>query len=899
MSTDLKAQPRLTLCDFDPAGQERMVRELLRKGVGGWSSLHPDVRKPRDASPGEPSLWHQFAPEQRGVRWAAGKAGYHITPAIVVAQKEWEDGWGVGRVRSSDVLGRWAIVVERDFGTIEEQLGFIEEFGHKSSIWPHALVLSGDTRPSASVAAHGHPLSAGKSVHAWYLLEPCGLSAAEAAQRALIGVMRGDLALASVGASCRKPGCIAMVRGMEARVQTLGYLDTDLPRYEALGLVSLCDRYASVELGVQDSVTAYEAYRTMHSLAQRRKAHQPLPMWWEHWAKERTPGSEESIRLLDPLCAEVLRRYEELLDGDAGAYRYAVELQKARAEFRGDSSAHEADEDLEDHILIELRGVTRTVEAWAEEAAEPGKVSGSVRCPFHDDHNRSAEFSAYRGGKAFLRCHACGTSWGRGAVSSGAIAPKPLADMSAKELRALAKEKAEKERQIKESQKERNEKPDPRLLSDEEMDRLNATYAYLKDTGRILRLDKGVQYTDTVFRRLGVEERMWLESVNGARRHTYEGIRFDPQAGVEVVEDGLQYRNSFRADLLARRAVWGGESAAVGDFLAVVRNLCRDDSGAVSDVEAGWLLQWVANAVQHPEALQSGVILIGAQGTGKDTLCNILRGLFDPRYVYVLRKDELDSQFNSWVEGHLFLWANEVVGDAMRNMVSVSQRLKPYVTDRYVTVEAKGENQRTVKQFNKMLIASNSAVPIALEDTDRRWSVFRSTVRLNGEVAARVSTMLEQRDTPEGRQYWGELCGWLWDTPFEDGFDPRQPFENSARAALKSDSRDSLEEWWDDLLREMPDDCAFPVAQVWELFRVMDPKAADRLNSKALGRKRPSCLRTASDGKSRWVVRGDGMTPTGRTLGDAWIRERIVAASAGQRVERHATSRPQVSDLTN
>lgn len=462
----------LVLGDWESqSSQDDKRKALLRYAAEGWADqpAFAGLVPFHHAQPGDLAWGQAFAPGQDRTKPAAGKAGYHITPAIIEAY----EGWDRGRVKATAVRGRWAIVVERDYGSISEQLVALQAFGDATGLYPHALVLSGDDRPSAQPAALGldgdpKELATGKSVHAWFLLEPCDLTDAAKAQQALIGVLRGDLALASPGASCRMPGRVAVSDALGVRrVQTLAYLDLEQPRYGTAEIIGACDRYAVEALGVRSAAQAFEAYRAVHGLAQQVRAKKSPPAWFVTWAGARFPAEVGDANALNTRWYRHIPRLVEAMQVGAGTagggpFEWAVGLAEARSATAAGSATcpHDADDELGDDVEVSLLGEVRTVAEWIGEArSRDAKVAGDVPCPYHADQNPSAQFRAYRDGRAYLRCHACACTWGRGAdVAATAALPALVLDdevaasaaeaagMTAAELRALAKDKASEEK---------------------------------------------------------------------------------------------------------------------------------------------------------------------------------------------------------------------------------------------------------------------------------------------------------------------------------------------------------------------------------------------------------------------------------------------------------------------
>ncbi|MBO3706665.1 MAG: hypothetical protein J5X21_09685 [Candidatus Accumulibacter sp.] len=121
-------------------------------------------------------------------------------------------------------------------------------------------------------------------------------------------------------------------------------------------------------------------------------------------------------------------------------------------------------------------------------------------------------------------------------------------------------------------------------------------------------------------------------------------------------------------------------------LLDLVEYLCSGDEHG--ERVARWLLQWMAYPLQHPGGkMASAVIMHGPQGTGKSTLFQAYSKIYGD-YASVLNQRGLEDRFNAdWIEGKLFLLAEEVVPRA--NMWHLKGELKELVTGEWVRINSK------------------------------------------------------------------------------------------------------------------------------------------------------------------------------------------------------------------
>lgn len=102
----------------------------------------------------------------------------------------------------------------------------------------------------------------------------------------------------------------------------------------------------------------------------------------------------------------------------------------------------------------------------------------------------------------------------------------------------------------------------------------------------------------------------------------------------------------------------GGVEPKAGDFPRIRRIIDTVTANDASGAE--WLLDWMAQKVQNPDARnQTAVVLHGEQGTGKTTLVFLLAEMIGPRNAVSISQSELESSFNSIFASKLLVIADE------------------------------------------------------------------------------------------------------------------------------------------------------------------------------------------------------------------------------------------------
>lgn len=139
--------------------------------------------------------------------------------------------------------------------------------------------------------------------------------------------------------------------------------------------------------------------------------------------------------------------------------------------------------------------------------------------------------------------------------------------------------------------------------------------------------------------------------------------------------------------------------------------------------EYTFLLKWIAYPLQHPGAkMATAVVMFGAEGPGKSLLWEqVVRRIYG-EYGTTIGQAQLESQFTGWQSRKLFALAEEVVSrEEMRHYKGV---LKHLVTGETLQINEKNMPVREESNHLNFVFLSNSTVPLALDDGDRRYLVL-------------------------------------------------------------------------------------------------------------------------------------------------------------------------------
>lgn len=201
--------------------------------------------------------------------------------------------------------------------------------------------------------------------------------------------------------------------------------------------------------------------------------------------------------------------------------------------------------------------------------------------------------------------------------------------------------------------------------------------------------------------------RMWLEHP-GRRTVLPEQVGFDPTERNAEIKCNL----------------WGGwpttpKRGSCALLFELLEYLCgnEDDPRAVYQ----WILHWLAYPIQNPGAkMQTAILMHGPEGSGKNTFFGVVRRLYG-RYGGIFSQTELESQFNGWASGRLFMIGNEVVTRV--ELYHQQGRLKNMVTEGEWQVNEKNLPARMEANHCNFVFFSNRIDIAKLDREDRRYCV--------------------------------------------------------------------------------------------------------------------------------------------------------------------------------
>jgi hypothetical protein len=198
---------------------------------------------------------------------------------------------------------------------------------------------------------------------------------------------------------------------------------------------------------------------------------------------------------------------------------------------------------------------------------------------------------------------------------------------------------------------------------------------------------------------------------------------YDPRCGEMIDENTI---NTFKeSPLMKVKAEYG----AVLDVPKTI-GLLLDTVFTDSETKHGFL-NWLAFIFQRRE--KTGVVWVfkGVQGSGKGIIADtIMGGIFGSNMVKNLTDTQMNSQFNSIMEDRMVVHFNEISAENKRDRIAVKNKLKTWITDDTITINTKGVKEYEKTNFINIIINTNEAVPVDIDENDRRFTIVHTDTTL-------------------------------------------------------------------------------------------------------------------------------------------------------------------------
>ncbi|MHB1381955.1 MAG: DUF5906 domain-containing protein [Thermoleophilia bacterium] len=196
-------------------------------------------------------------------------------------------------------------------------------------------------------------------------------------------------------------------------------------------------------------------------------------------------------------------------------------------------------------------------------------------------------------------------------------------------------------------------------------------------------------------------------------RRQYKGIVFAPPKDITAPDKSLNgYYNLYKGLAVEARE---------GNCKYYLRHIRSNISNGDKQIYE-YILNWLADLFQHPgEKPGVSLVLGGYQGSGKGVFVNPILGIVGAHGLHVSHSKRITGGFNSHLKNALLVFADEAVWGGDK---AAEGALKALVTEDQLSIEPKGFDAFMVKNYVRLIMASNNTwvCPAGLEE--RRFFVI-------------------------------------------------------------------------------------------------------------------------------------------------------------------------------
>lgn len=199
---------------------------------------------------------------------------------------------------------------------------------------------------------------------------------------------------------------------------------------------------------------------------------------------------------------------------------------------------------------------------------------------------------------------------------------------------------------------------------------------------------------------------IWLKSKH---RRQFDGIIFNPN----LREENSKHYNLWKGFSITQKR------GCCEKYKAHARYVICD--GDPANFEFLW--KWMARLVQKPHKLgEIAPILLGGQGTGKNTFVDALGKILGGHYLPLDNISQLLGKFNFHLKNAVLIHGNEALWGGNRKDIGT---LKSIITEKDKIIEGKGKDVIVVPNFTHLILSSNEDWPVHMDRDDRRFFVLK------------------------------------------------------------------------------------------------------------------------------------------------------------------------------
>jgi hypothetical protein len=278
-------------------------------------------------------------------------------------------------------------------------------------------------------------------------------------------------------------------------------------------------------------------------------------------------------------------------------------------------------------------------------------------------------------------------------------------------------------------------------------------------------------------------------------------MSFDPtNTGPTVDLTSVPYRvNTFKRTMFMNNAIKPAEPLEIG-YVSKIQDKCPTIYKLMKHIlgdgqqEIERFFNWLAYIYQTKEKAKTAWVLSGVPGTGKGVFAyQVLRPLFSEEQAPVKTLENLEEQFNSYLQQALVCVVDEFHMASSAATQKVANKLKNQITEPSVTIRKMRSNQVEVPNYTSFIFLTNHVDAIRIEPGDRRYNIApRQEQKLldkHPEIASEFPLIAK-----ELLHFAGALETFKYNEPLV-----RMPVDNDAKRLMKTASLSVFEEFCDAL----------------------------------------------------------------------------------------------------
>jgi len=225
------------------------------------------------------------------------------------------------------------------------------------------------------------------------------------------------------------------------------------------------------------------------------------------------------------------------------------------------------------------------------------------------------------------------------------------------------------------------------------------------------------------------------------------------------------------------------------DLMDLLFHLCNNDVAAYE-----WALNWIAYPLQNPGAkMRTAIVIHGREGGGKNLFWSAVEKIYG-KYATIITQNELESSFNGWASGKLFIIGNEVV--SRQEMFHKKGIIKNLITEPKLQINEKNVPVRYEDNHANMVFFSNVLQPVTPDSGDRRFLILWTPPKLDKSFYKKVADFIHRE---EGHEIFYQYLLNLDLGGFDEYTEPPMTKAKSDLIELSMKSSDKfLDEWFND-----------------------------------------------------------------------------------------------------